>query len=110
MLSVEEARQRRVCRLCEQPVFPNGTPEGQPMGWAHEFGKMVFPYQIILDFGREFAHAECLEKAAGGGAADGIANPAGDRADNPAGHSECPAGNCPGVENPQPTREREARP
>lgn len=57
MITVEEAKNRRVCRICEQPI-PN---PGAPKGWTEEFGKMVFPIRVTLNFGEEFAHTDCLD-------------------------------------------------
>jgi hypothetical protein len=54
-LGVEEARARRVCRVCEKPIAWGG-----PVGWPFEFRSLVYPEQVTLDFGDEFAHAACL--------------------------------------------------
>jgi hypothetical protein len=63
MITVEEAKQRRVCRICEQPI----SGAGCPVGWTEEFGRMVFPIRITLNFGQEFAHTDCLEKGVDNG-------------------------------------------
>jgi hypothetical protein len=57
MLSVKEAKSRRVCRICEEPV-----PSGGPAGWTEDFGEMLHPIRVTLNFGEEFAHTECLQK------------------------------------------------
>jgi len=57
-ITVAEARSRRVCRICEQPISPG---PGCPLGWETEFGRMVYPAAVSLDFGNEFAHTACLE-------------------------------------------------
>lgn len=58
-LTVEEARDKRVCRICKQPIICASGPAG----WEFEFGKRSFPKPtIILDFGKEFAHEDCLIK------------------------------------------------
>ena len=57
-MTVQEAKKRRVCRICKQRISTDGWPKNA----LHEFGKLVFPERIILNFGREFAHAKCLEK------------------------------------------------
>ncbi len=63
MLTVEEAKARRVCRICEQPI----SNPGAPLDWTEEFGQMVYPIKVTLNFGEEFAHTECLEAAIEGG-------------------------------------------
>ncbi len=63
MLTVEEAKARRVCRICEQPI----SNPGAPVGWTEDFGRMVFPVKVTLNFGQEFAHTVCLEGATEGG-------------------------------------------
>lgn len=55
-MTVEEARERRVCRICEQPV-----PSMGPKGWPTEFREMVYPVAVTLNFGDEFAHTQCLK-------------------------------------------------
>lgn len=55
-MTVDEAKQRRVCRICEQPIDVTG-----PVDWPDRFGEMVWPLAVTLDFGREFAHTACLE-------------------------------------------------
>jgi hypothetical protein len=58
-MTVEEARKARVCRICGGRIqIPAG---GSPQGWDHEFGRMVYPEKITLNFGDEFAHTDCLE-------------------------------------------------
>lgn len=57
MLTVEQARERRVCRICEQPILVGG-----PKGWATNFGRMEFPVAVTLNFGGEFAHTPCLAR------------------------------------------------
>ncbi len=56
-MTVEEARKRRVCRICQEviPAVP------APMGWTHEFRQQLFPVALTLNFGEEFAHTACLE-------------------------------------------------
>jgi hypothetical protein len=67
MLTVEEARERRVCRVCEIPIIGVLAP----MGWAHEYGHMTYPDRITLNFGEEFAHTACLEAQGAPGGPDG---------------------------------------
>lgn len=64
-LTLEEARATLRCRVCGGRVF---VPPGQPKGWRDDFGEMVYPARLTLNFGGEFAHTECLEK--GDGAAE----------------------------------------
>ena len=47
-----------VCRVCEKPI---GRGPGKPMGWTSQFGEMVFPEKITLNYGEEFAHTDCLK-------------------------------------------------
>lgn len=57
-MTVEEAQGRGVCRICEQEI----SNDGHPRGWKESFSRMVFPPPaVVLAYGREFAHAECLE-------------------------------------------------
>ena len=58
---VEEARRLGVCRICQKPIV---SGPGFPKGWQFEFGKMVFPQAVTLNFGDEFAHTACLEPEA----------------------------------------------
>lgn len=60
-LSLKEAQDRGVCRFCEKTF--SRAAHGEPHGWKFDFGEMMFPEQIILNFGKEFAHKICLEKA-----------------------------------------------
>lgn len=55
-LTLEEARARRVCRVCGGPIEVGV----QPAGWKDDYGAMVWPVALTLDFGREFAHTGCL--------------------------------------------------
>lgn len=61
-LPVALAKERLVCRICEEPISMGG--QGCPIGWTEAYGEMVFPARITLNFGKEFAHTECLEKFA----------------------------------------------
>ena len=56
-LTVAEAREQRVCRICEKPI----PEKGYPKGWQFDFGEMVFPVKFTLNYGKEFAHTSCLE-------------------------------------------------
>lgn len=57
-IPLEEAQERGVCRICEQEI----SNDGHPKGWKETFNRMVFPPPaVVLAYGREFAHAECLE-------------------------------------------------
>jgi hypothetical protein len=58
-MTVAEARDQRVCRICGQPVKGGG-----PIDWPLIFGKMTFPSRLTLNFGDEFAHTDCLEHGA----------------------------------------------
>ena len=56
-LSLEEAQATKRCRVCGDPV---PIPGGQSAGWMREFGRMVWPVKVTLNFGDEFAHTDCL--------------------------------------------------
>lgn len=58
MMTVSEARERRVCRVCGGPIDVTG-----PAGWSEDFGELVYPVAVTLDFGLEFAHTACLKGA-----------------------------------------------
>ena len=55
-MSVQEARQRRVCRICGQPI----STEGWPRDAFRDFASLVYPERVTLSFGCEFAHEKCL--------------------------------------------------
>ena len=57
-LTVEEARTARVCRICGKPIprVPG------PKDWPFLFGECVYPPPALtLNFGKEFAHTDCLK-------------------------------------------------
>ena len=55
-MTVEEAQKLRVCRICEQEFSVPG-----PAGWPSQFKRMVFPVRVLLNFGQEFAHEDCVQ-------------------------------------------------
>jgi hypothetical protein len=55
-MTVEEARNARVCRVCREAINLSGTPKDAPL----EFGCMTYPQRITFNFGDEFAHTDCL--------------------------------------------------
>lgn len=62
-MTVSEAREAGVCRICGKPI----RVANAPVGWQREFGKLAYPPPAVtLNFGKEFAHTECLERAIGG--------------------------------------------
>lgn len=68
-LSVEQARERGICRICREPIN-EGSPEGKPKGFCDNYGEMTFAADvenfrpITYNFGREFAHTDCLNNGA----------------------------------------------
>jgi hypothetical protein len=57
-IPLEEAQERRICRLCFKPISNSGGPKD-----AHlMFREMVFPEKVTFNFGKEFAHTDCLER------------------------------------------------
>ena len=55
-LSVPEARERRVCRICRTAIRVDGAP-----GWPMELPRVTHPVAVTLNYGGEFAHAQCLD-------------------------------------------------
>jgi hypothetical protein len=54
-MTVAEARDKRVCRVCGEPISALG-----PKGWPMDFGECLYPVAVTLKFGDEFAHTKCL--------------------------------------------------
>ena len=57
-LSVQEAREQRVCRVCQKPMPADS--KGRPQGWQFDFSKESMPEKITLNFGKEYAHTGCI--------------------------------------------------
>ena len=55
-LALEEAKQSDRCRICHQSI----KAEMQPAGWKDRFDKLLYPVNVILNYGEEFAHKNCL--------------------------------------------------
>lgn len=55
-MTVDEARKSGCCRIC-MVSFPHVIA---PEGWQFEFGELVYPIGITMNFGDEFAHTACL--------------------------------------------------
>ena len=72
MLSVTDARARRVCRVCEKTVVAGGV---QP-DWPFKFDKLLHPERVTLNFGEEFAHTDCLAAAGASPTSEGGGRPA----------------------------------
>lgn len=66
-LTVQEAREKDICRVCRQPAHSRGGP--MPKDAMSRFGEMLFNRDqpdfkpLTLAFGKEFAHTDCLKKA-----------------------------------------------
>ncbi len=60
MLSLKEARQNNCCRICGRRIH-GAEGGGKPLGWESEFGRMLFPVNIVLNYGEEFAHGSCYD-------------------------------------------------
>lgn len=56
LLSLNQAKQERRCRICGETIIVAGAPAG----WMEDFGSQVYPIKITLNFGEEFAHTDCL--------------------------------------------------
>ena len=66
MLTLDEAVSTGCCRICGGRMLePGTTPMGYPKDWKINFGRMVYPIKIVLNFGKEFAHPDCIEKING---------------------------------------------
>lgn len=50
------AQRSAKCRLCGQSFFTDSLPKG----WAYNFREILWPVNVILNFGEECAHAQCL--------------------------------------------------
>lgn len=55
-LTVAEARYNGICRVCRDRI----RPEAAPKGWQFDFSEMIHPIHVTLNFGKEFAHTQCL--------------------------------------------------
>ena len=55
-LSLEEARESDRCRICHHSI----RAECQPVGWKDRFDELLYPVQVVLHAGQEFAHKKCL--------------------------------------------------
>lgn len=63
MISLVEAKATGCCRICGgRIVEPGSSPPGYPVDWMNSFRKMVFPVNVVLNYGEEFAHSDCLNK------------------------------------------------
>lgn len=60
--SVVGARNLKVCRICGNKI----STQGWPVGAAEDFGELIFPEKVTLNFGYEFAHTACLAADTGG--------------------------------------------
>jgi hypothetical protein len=57
-MTVEQARNKCVCRICGKPI---AVSKGLPKDWETIYKVRVFPRpNVVLNFGEEFAHEECL--------------------------------------------------
>ena len=57
-LSLEDAQERECCRICHQPVEVETGQ--QPIGWKTRFVELLYPTNLVLNRGSEFAHKVCL--------------------------------------------------
>ena len=58
LLSLNDAKRERRCRICGQPIVVTFVP----VGWQDQFREMVYPPPAVtMNFGDEFAHTQCLE-------------------------------------------------
>ena len=58
-ISLEQAQAQRRCRICGETLCEDN--DAFPKGWQHEFAEMVYPVHVIINFGKECAHARCLD-------------------------------------------------
>ncbi len=57
-LSLKLAQRTARCRICGKAFAGH---KDFPSGWSHNFGSLIFPVHVTLNFGKECAHAECLK-------------------------------------------------
>ncbi len=57
MLSLDEARRQRRCRICGERIEIGHSP----LGFEYDFREQIYPQRVTFKFGREFAHTDCLE-------------------------------------------------
>lgn len=60
MLSIKEAIKETKCRICEKDLLPIGSKHKED--WYEELYEIMHPVHIILDYGREHAHKNCLNQ------------------------------------------------
>jgi len=61
-VTVKEAQEGNVCRVCGEPVIAGPAPRG----WKTKFRAVQWPEPVVLNYGKEFAHRRCLEAQAAG--------------------------------------------
>lgn len=59
LISLNQARDESRCRICGEPIK---MTDGRPVGWKDEFRAQLFPVAIVLNYGEEFAHPQCLKE------------------------------------------------
>ena len=57
MITVEQAQIDGICRVCGERYDSIYAPQDFHL----DFGEQVFPTKWTFNFGREFAHTDCLE-------------------------------------------------
>ena len=57
-MTLTEARAKHICRICEQPVKMLA-----PARVFDCYADLEWPSRVTLNFGKEFAHTECVEGA-----------------------------------------------
>lgn len=61
MITLEQAKQTGCCRICGGVICePGDKPFGYPAGWKDIFRVMLYPLNVTLNYGEEFAHTTCL--------------------------------------------------
>ncbi len=61
-ISVQEARTRRVCKICEESLA--GLDDILPYNWPLNYAEVVLTggIQVSLNYGKDFAHTACLSE------------------------------------------------
>lgn len=65
-LTVEEAREKNLCRICGEEV-KQGSQSDMPKGFSASFGELLRADDvpafrpITYNFGKEYAHTDCLK-------------------------------------------------
>lgn len=57
LLPLDMAQRNARCRICGKVFHGAHT---FPVGWETRFASLIYPEHVVIDFGKECAHAKCL--------------------------------------------------